>query len=165
MFTACKQRNLNEISHLLKTGVDVNATDPTGKGMLHLVIGKTKIDHDSTKMKNVAQIVQLLLDNKENPDTPTKDRDVWAPIHFCAKSMNALAANVLFQRKAEMNALDGSKRTALDILVEDKFPNRDLAHHFISWGGKLGPNSWPPLKGANEEQKVVRRAARQAGRV
>lgn len=132
--------------------------------MLHIAIGGVKVDAEPEIMENIAQIVKLLCTAKAN--TNAKDKYGLTPIHYCAKSMNANAAKHLLNNEAKVNEFDGKKRTALEYIVRDRYPNVDFAKMLIEWKGMLGPATLSPLsKSLNQRQKEVRKAIRGVGKI
>ncbi|KAH8719560.1 nucleoside phosphorylase domain-containing protein [Phaeosphaeriaceae sp. PMI808] len=166
MFAACKTRNISDIKRLLETGrVDLTETEE-GHNMLGLVIGKVKVNTDAEKLKKIAAIVTLLCGAPHKANPNTLDKFGYAPIHYCARSMNASAAVQLIKHRAKINMLDKNRCTALNHLVNDTIPDVDFAKLLIANGGRRGPVRLDPLpKSANARRKAVYTAAVAAGTV
>jgi len=156
LFSACKERKIDEIKRLLeKPDIDITTINPQGYSVLHIALGTAKVNADQAKMQNIATTVRLLCARGANVNA--QDKFGLSPLHYCAQTINLDAARCLLEREADPSLSDSRGRTALNLTAQDSQPDVKFTEFLISKGAKLGKAKvakLPPR--ANQSQKMVR---------
>ncbi|XP_069813010.1 protein phosphatase 1 regulatory subunit 16A isoform X2 [Dendropsophus ebraccatus] len=104
---ATEMRMVSDIRHLLESGAEVNAQDPSGTSLLHIAAANGYL-----------AAAELLLDNKAS--LSARDSDGWEPLHAAACWGQIHLVELLVAHGADLNSKSFLDETPLDVCGDEE---------------------------------------------